>query len=483
MRDADTEETVTRPPGDRDDVMRAVIEGTTDAVFVKDLEGRYLLVNSACARFIGRPASEIVGRLDADLYPPDTARQFTEADREVLASGQTRVFEGVAEGARGTQDYRVTKGVVRDREGRTVGLFGISHDITDRRAAEEERARRIREQAAREEAEASGRAKDDLLRALGESEERYRAFIANSSEGIWRFEFERPIPVALPEDEQIELCYEHCYLAECNDAAARMYGFERAEEMTGARLADFLVRDDPANVEYLRAFIRSGYKLADAESVEVDREGRTRHFLNSLAGTVEGGRLVRVWGTQRDVTERKRAEEKLRALVNASESLLGSPRTEAVLSATLKLAGRLVRADAYAIWRRREGAGRWEVVSSEGLSDEYRESWIAVNSETPSMPESPVIVEDVDALPLLAERREAYRREGIRSLLALPLKVHGQVAGTLVFYYREPRRFAEPDVTVAAAIANLSASAVGTAELYEEQSRLRGEAEAASRRA
>ncbi|MDQ3804351.1 MAG: ATP-binding protein, partial [Acidobacteriota bacterium] len=52
-----------------------------------------------------------------------------------------------------------------------------------------------------------------------------------------------------------------------------------------------------------------------------------------------------------------------------------------------------------------------------------------------------------------------------------------------VFYYREPRRFAEPDVTVAAAIANLSASAVGTAELYEEQSRLRSEAEAATRRA
>jgi PAS domain S-box-containing protein len=610
MGDTDTEETVRRPAGDRDGVIRAVIEGTTDAVFVKDLGGRYLLVNSACARFIGRPAAEIVGRLDTDLYPPDTARQFMEADREVLASGETRVFEGVAEGAHERADYRVTKGVVRDAAGRTVGLFGISHDITDRRAAEEERARRIREQAAREEAEASGRAKDHLLRALRESEERYRAFIANSSEGIWRFEFERPVAVSLPEDEQIDLFYAHCYLAECNDAAARMYGFERGEEMTGARLADFLVRDDPANVEYLRAFIRSGYKLSDAESVEVDREGRTRYFLNSLAGSVEGGRLVRVWGTQRDVTERRRAEdalregeerlrlalnagqvgtwdwdvasnrvtwservyefhgrrpgefggrvedfagmvhpedrprveeaieralrtgepytaemrvvhpdgqvrwvfthgqvifeggrpvrmlgatvdvterrgaeEKLRTLVNASESLLGSPRTEAVLSATLKLAGRLVRADAYAIWRFSEGARRWEVVSAEGLSDEYRENWIGVNSDTPSMPESPVVVEDVDALPLLASRRYTSRREGVRSMMALPLKVHGQVAGTLVFYYREPRRFSETDVTVATAIANLSASAIGTAELYEEQSRLRREAEEASRRA
>ena len=611
MRDTDNAETTARPPADRDGVIRAVIEGTTDAVFVKDAEGRYLLVNSACARFIGRPPEEIVGRLDTDLYPPETARQFMAADREVLASGETRVFEGVAHSAGGGRaDYRVTKGVVRDRAGRTVGLFGISHDITDRRAAEEERARRIREQAAREEAEASGRAKDDLLRALRESEDRYRAFIANSSEGIWRFEFERPVPVKLPEDEQLTLFYERCYLAECNDAAARMYGFERAEQMVGARLGDFLVRAEPANVEYLRAFIRSGYKLADAESVEVDREGRTRHFLNSLAGTVEHGRLIRVWGTQRDVTERRRAEdalregeerlrlalnagqvgtwdwdvkadrvtwservyefhglrpgefggsveefaaliheedrarvreaieralatgepytaemrvvrpdgrvrwiftngqavfeaggavrllgatvdvterreaeEKLRTLVNASESLLGSPRTEAVLSAALKLAGRLVRADAYAIWRYREGPARWEVVSSEGLSAQYRDEWIEVNRETPSMLDAPVVVEDVEALTPLAERRDLYRREGIRSLLVLLLRIHGAVAGTLVFYYREPRRFAETDVTVATAIANLSASAIGTAELYEEQSRLRGEAEAATRRA
>src|SRR5919107_5091332 len=86
---------------------------------------------------------------------------------------------------------------------------------------------------------------EEIQRALRESEERYRAFIANSSEGIWRFEFERPVPTDLPEDEQVERFYRHGYLAECNDAAARMYGFERAEEMLGARLGDMLVRDDP----------------------------------------------------------------------------------------------------------------------------------------------------------------------------------------------------------------------------------------------
>ncbi|HEX8353208.1 MAG TPA: hypothetical protein VF611_09930, partial [Pyrinomonadaceae bacterium] len=72
---------------------------------------------------------------------------------------------------------------------------------------------------------------EEIERALRESEERYRAFIANSSEGIWRFEFDEPIPTDLPEDEQVDRFYRFAYLAECNDAAAHMYGFERGEEM------------------------------------------------------------------------------------------------------------------------------------------------------------------------------------------------------------------------------------------------------------
>src|SRR5205085_10195819 len=101
----------------------------------------------------------------------------------------------------------------------------------------------------------------------------YRAFVANSSEAIWRFELEELISTDLPATEQIEHFYRYGYLGECNDAMAGMYGFESAEEIVGARLGDLLVRDDRANVEYLRAFIASGYRITEAESHEVDREG------------------------------------------------------------------------------------------------------------------------------------------------------------------------------------------------------------------
>jgi PAS domain S-box-containing protein len=171
-------------------------------------------------------------------------------------------------------------------DGSPRGMYGVAADVTARRRVE-----------------------DDLRR----SEERYRAFITQSSEGIWRFELDEPVPADLPPDEQVAAFFRLGSLAECNDACARMYGFQSAIELIGARLADFLDPADPRNVAYLTAFVRNGYRLADAESRETDRYGTPRVFINTLAGVVEGGRVVRAWGTQRDVTDRTRAEEGLRA--------------------------------------------------------------------------------------------------------------------------------------------------------------------------
>src|SRR5918992_47516 len=157
-----------------------------------------------------------------------------------------------------------------------------------------------------------GTGSEENERRVRESEERYRSFFEQSNEGIWRFELEEPCPIDLAPDEQIEFFYRHSYLAECNDAMARMYGYARAEEIVGARLEDLLSSSIPENVQYLKDFVRSGYRLVDTESQEVDRHGDTKYFLNNLTGIVENGSLMRAWGTQRDITERKQAEEELR---------------------------------------------------------------------------------------------------------------------------------------------------------------------------
>src|SRR5947209_5836737 len=120
------------------DILQAVIEATPDAIFVKDLEGRYVLVNEAFARFLGKPQDQIVGRNDYELYPEADARAFVEADQQVLATGKPQAFEGVATGGDGQpQTYLVSKGVYRDKKGRSLGVYGISHDITELREAHE----------------------------------------------------------------------------------------------------------------------------------------------------------------------------------------------------------------------------------------------------------------------------------------------------------------------------------------------------------
>jgi PAS domain S-box-containing protein len=117
------------------DILHAVTEATPDAIFVKDLDGRYVLVNRSAARFIGLSPAEILGKLDFELYAPETARQFIEADQQVLATGEPQTFEGIATGHAGTQAYLVTKGVYCDDDGRILGLYGISHDMTELRLA------------------------------------------------------------------------------------------------------------------------------------------------------------------------------------------------------------------------------------------------------------------------------------------------------------------------------------------------------------
>ncbi len=155
-------------------------------------------------------------------------------------------------------------------------------------------------------------------RRLAETDARYRGYVASSVEAIWRFEIDPPVDVTLPAAAQVEAMFRDARLAECNDVLARMYGYERATDIVGARVTDMMPATEARNVEYLMAFAESGYRLADVASVEHDREGRERHFINSLVGVVEHGHLVRAWGTQRDVSERRRVEaERVELLAQA----------------------------------------------------------------------------------------------------------------------------------------------------------------------
>ncbi|MGE5569988.1 MAG: PAS domain S-box protein [Rhodospirillales bacterium] len=147
------------------------------------------------------------------------------------------------------------------------------------------------------------RADDDLH----ESEQRYRAFVAANPESMWRVEFDEPIPIDLPEDEQIERMRRSAYVAEANEAAARMTGAPSAEAVIGKRLGEFAPLTH-TEWENLRKVIRSGYKATIVNATPVGDGLEGRYLIRDYLGVVEKGALVRSWGITRDVGDLRKAE-------------------------------------------------------------------------------------------------------------------------------------------------------------------------------
>ncbi len=124
-------------------MIEMVIEGSPDPIFLKDLDGKYLLMNRAGVEFLGRSKAEILGKRDIDLFPRDVAAHLRQVDEAVLQSGQAGTFEEVIERADGTHTFVSRKAPFRDATGKIVGLLGLAHDITARKQAEETLNRRL----------------------------------------------------------------------------------------------------------------------------------------------------------------------------------------------------------------------------------------------------------------------------------------------------------------------------------------------------
>ncbi|ODG96303.1 histidine kinase [Nostoc sp. KVJ20] len=271
---------------------RRLIESNIIGVIVTNMDGAIAEANDAFLRMVGYSQEDLqAGRVQwRDMIPPE----YIEANNSAMPTAGYAYAE------------LTTKGVCQPFENEYIRKDNSRVPILLGSALLENNPNEIISFVL----DLSQRKQAEL--ALSKSEERYRTFLEHSSEGIWCIELEVPISVDCPEDAQIEHFYQYVYLAECNNVMAQMYGCSRAEEIIGVRLGDFLVASDPHNIAYLRNFIRSNYRLIDAESHEIDKQGNSKYFLNNLVGVVENGLLVRAWGTQRDITEYKRAETALR---------------------------------------------------------------------------------------------------------------------------------------------------------------------------
>jgi PAS domain S-box-containing protein len=140
--------------------IHAMMEEFEDPIFVKDIDGRYLLVNSAAARALGRPAKSIIGRTDFEILPLDIATALRATDMKVAALGQSLTLEEPIPASGGFKIYLSTKSPLLDTRGTLTGVLGIARDITARK--QDELA--LRE--AKEEACRANQAKSEFLSAM-----------------------------------------------------------------------------------------------------------------------------------------------------------------------------------------------------------------------------------------------------------------------------------------------------------------------------
>lgn len=160
--------------------------------------------------------------------------------------------------------------------------------------------------------------------ALQESEASYKAFITNSSEAIWCYEMEPKVNIRLPLDEQVQKIANNARLIEANKVLLAMLGANSLDDVLGMGLMESGSTNYVLDLHYL---VSNDYQMVDRDIVRQDSKGKNYYFQISCMGIVEDGFLKRVWGTTKDITARKRYEEKLRHQ-SLHDSLTSLPNRE-----------------------------------------------------------------------------------------------------------------------------------------------------------
>jgi len=144
------EHTVSRRLVDHDarvghDQLLALIDNTSAVIYMRDLNGRYMLINREYERLFAVSREDIIvsrediiGRTDHDLFPADVADAFRSNDQTVASAGRPRQFEETAPSQTGMNTYVTVKFPLIDNGGQPYAVCGISTDITDRKRAEEQ---------------------------------------------------------------------------------------------------------------------------------------------------------------------------------------------------------------------------------------------------------------------------------------------------------------------------------------------------------
>lgn len=276
-------------------LLSALLATTHDFVYFKDRERRFLRISKSFERLLGRPEREIVGRRDEDLFPPEIARDTVADDIRVIETGEplTNKIEG-GEVSPGVESWVLTtKMPWLDADGRTLGLCGISREITELKQ----------------------------LRDAVESNARRLRVIADTV----------PIPLGATRVRDGALVF-------ANRALTDFFGLSPDKNL-GERVLAFYA-DDRGRADLVERVERAG-RLVNCETEMTRADGDTRTISLSAASLdVDGERSI--ISALADITELKKHERSLRQLSREKDELLRevNHRVNNNLTALLSLVAR-----------------------------------------------------------------------------------------------------------------------------------------------
>ncbi len=280
-----------------------------------------------------------------------------------------------------------------------------------------------------------------------QSESRYRYLFENTPNSVYCFSLQPPLPMTMPIEEQMDSLGE-AVLTECNQVFAQLMGAARPSDVIGRRLVALYRSDTTQPLRDLaRAFIENDYRLADYEFSYKTPEGTQRAVRINLTGVIQGRDIVRVWAMETNVLDLRLAQQELERqrdfeelVASVSSRLLMSPDEKAddVVIDCLRQVCEFGNADrASILWR--DATDTNADVSYVWIRGAVRRGVDRRLADFPYVFKTLMAgkICRIDDVAKMSGRhgkdRDSLLAIGIRSIVALPLIVSGEVVGAATY--------------------------------------------------